>query len=108
MILRYKNFIIEYDRNSFILKELWIVWETNPLTWEATKNAGLEKVIDECYPPTLERCIEKIAHKLKRDKKAVIELTNISKELTEINSNFIKDIKETLQPLNEVIKEDLW
>lgn len=99
MIIKFKNFIIEEDRNWFILTELWIVWDINPFTWEENKNAWEEKVISQCYPSTLEKCFEKILHKVKKSKTDVIELDKAANEILSINKEFIKELKEVVTTL---------
>ena len=94
MKLQYLNFIIEEDRNWFILSELWITPDFNKNTWEPNKNAGQEVVLDQTYPATLLRCLEKISHKIKKgNPKEFNNLQDYIKEITEINSKFTEDLK---------------
>ena len=89
MKIKYKNFEIEEDRNWFILREIWITSEFNKITWEKNKLAWEERVIDECYPSTLEKAIEKMLHRMRWSKSDVVEL-----------SEYIKLIK--------LDREELW
>ena len=94
MKLKYLNFIIEEDRNWFILSEIWIVPNNNKITWEVNKRAWEETILDQTYPATLLRCLEKIAHKIKKDnKKEFNNLQNYINEINEINNKFINDLK---------------
>ena len=81
MNIKYKNFEIEEDRNWFILSEYW-----NNKEWKYVQK-------DQIYPSTLENCILRIAHKLKRDAKATVELWEYLKLAREINDELLTNIK---------------
>lgn len=98
MLIKFKNFVIEYDRNSFILSELWVVWDKD-IKWNPTVNAGKEKIVDQCYPSTLERCLEKILHKQKKTSSEALELKDALELLQKINDKFISDLKKTIKTI---------
>ena len=93
MKLKYLNFVIEEDRNWFILSEVWIIPEINKISWKKNKNAWDTSILDQTYPSTLLRCFEKISHKIKKDnKKEYNSLQEYIEEIKTINDNLIKDL----------------
>ena len=89
MKIEYKNYVIESDRNSYILKVFWD--RKNPKTWEVS--CWLR---DEIYPATLEKCLIRIFER-ETAKITKIELKEIIEELKLLEEQFIKDIKKLLK-----------
>ena len=88
MIIKYKNFTIEQDRNWFVLTEYGIMKKGD--------NIGEDFIKDQTYPSTLEKCLEKIAHKLKKSSPEVLELNEAIECIKGINKEFISDINNII------------
>ena len=86
MKITYKNFTIEQDRSCYVLTEYGIMKK-----WD---NIGDEFIKDQVYPTTLERCIEKIAYKLRKSSPDVLELKEAIECIKQTNKEFINDIKD--------------
>lgn len=91
MKIIYKNFEIEEDRNSFILTKYWTVplYDRN---WKQNKTAWERVIIEQVYPSSLKRCLEKILHSIKRDNESKLELKDAIKEIERINNKAIEEI----------------
>lgn len=100
MEITYKNYTINEDARSFILTEFWFRPD-NDKDGNPNPKAGEKYIVSQVYPSTLFNCIDRIMHKEKKNKDAVIELTKAADELKKINEQFINDIALLL-------KETLW
>lgn len=88
MKIQYKNFIIEDDRNGFVLSVLWVAEK-----WE---NIGKEYIKEQVYPSTLEACLLRIIKMWKLQEEEVVTI-----------EEYIKQDKEQLQELLSTMKEIL-
>lgn len=100
MYIKYKQYEITEDRNSFILTEYGVVPEKNN-KGEVNKTAGSTVVVDQCYPSTLEACLLKISHRERRNKKEAVALGELAATLKEMNEEFINNIKELCLQMTE-------
>ena len=89
MQIRYKNFLIEEDRSCYVLSEYAIT--------EKGENIGEEYIKDQTYPSTLTKALEKMAYKLRADKRKVLELYEAIETIKIMNSEFIEDIKKLVK-----------
>lgn len=89
MKLKIKNFIIQEDRNGFILEEYG---DKKQKDWSI-----VYWLKDITYPSTLENALQSALHKYKWQKTEVLEFENYIKEIKEINDDFLKDLKANLK-----------
>ena len=87
MKLVYKNYIIEDDRNGFILSVIWEKWEDSKFEWETY-------IKEQIYPSTLARCFERIFKIEKMNINKEFEIKWYIKKLTEMQEDFLKDISD--------------
>lgn len=92
-----QSFLIEPDRNNWIVKTLW----TSPdlLPWgKPNPNAGREIVVDEIYPATLEKALLRVVDKLQKENLSLSsDIKEIVKIVKETNAQFISDLRALLE-----------
>ena len=91
------SWLIEPDRNSWIVKTLW----TSPALlpwWKPNPNAGREIVVDEIYPATLEKALLRVVDKMQKENLSLSsEVKEIVKTIKETNEQFISNLQALLE-----------
>lgn len=86
--LEYKNYIIESERNHFVLQVYWDV--KNPKTGEVKY-----WIIDEIYPSTLELALTRI-YEREKSKVGKVTINEAIDKIKEVEQTFIKDLKDLI------------
>lgn len=78
MLIKYKNYTIEDDRNGYILNIFGTVKD------EKSKNFGKEAILETFYPSTIESAVKRIA-RLETSKKDASTLEWFIESFKEVN-----------------------
>ncbi len=89
MKLKIKDFIIQEDRNGFILEEYG-----DKKQEDGTFIYGLKETT---FPATLEKALEKALHRYKWHKTEVLEFENWINEVKKINKDFLNELKSIIK-----------